>query len=109
MLVDSPVKGRPTLTADVSPSLQLTGQADFWNPTGSVPPPTSAPRQGTDHRGVPVLGLQPPREARRLVSTGIGRVECRHEVGENRIIEGREKPGDIDLSELVRVSARRYD
>jgi hypothetical protein len=60
------------------------------------------PGKGTNHRGVPVLGLQPPREARSLVSTGIGRVGCRCEVGENRIIDGRDKPGDLDLSELAR-------
>ena len=63
--------------------------------------PGRVPLERADRRGVAVLGLQPPDEAGRRVRRRVHRVEVRHEVREQRAIQGGPQPRDVHLGEYV--------
>lgn len=54
-----------------------------------------------DIRGVARFRLQAPEEAGSLVGERVYWFELGDELGDLRIIEGRDKPGNVDLSEMI--------
>jgi hypothetical protein len=57
--------------------------------------------EAADGEGVPVLGLHPPDESGRRIRHRVHRVERRHEVRDQRTVDRREQPSDVDLREHI--------
>jgi hypothetical protein len=58
---------------------------------------------GADIRRVATIALQPPDEARAGLGQRINRIELCHEIGQQRRIERRLGPRDVQLSDVMAV------
>jgi hypothetical protein len=57
--------------------------------------------EAADGEGVPVLGLHPPEESGRRIRDRVHRVKRRHEVRDQRTVDRREQPSNVDLREHI--------